>query len=324
MNDYIITLLYGSVAFALTFPIFAISILRLRTRTKLLPFFTGILVYISFGMLVKNLINVLFTAVLPFGEILGTNKIAYSIYTPVVGTAVEVFAIYLAFKKILPDTDDRNNAMSFGVGYAGFSCLYYTFMTSFMNLISYVSFEAVGEEEFRSTYIEAAVQNAAAAGQDTTAPSVMDSIVSEIDKLVDYLKNLSFGSVLCDILMRIFCIVIIVEICMFVFYALRKSAKQFIKFAFAGYALCILPQALCECGILPQVAAVSCCGVFAVALWIGAVKLYRIFDTPTVVTSVKELYSMPMPAPKKSKIPSKKPVIKTSTVDAANKSTKEL
>lgn len=324
MDKYIITVLYGTVAFALTAPIFAISILRIRTRTRMLPFFTGLLVYISFGMLAKNLINMLFTSVLPFGDILGTNKVAYTIYTPVVGTAVEIFAMYLAFKKVMPDTDDRNNAMAFGVGYGGMSCLYYTFLTSFMNLVTYVSYDAVGEVEFRTKYIEAALMSAEKAGQDISSADVKNSVTEEIDKLVEYLKELSFFDVICDWLMRIVCAVILVEIVMILFYGIRKNVKIFIKFAAAAYAVTLIPQALCECGILPQIATVCICGAFAIVLWIGAVKLYRLYDSATVVADVKELYKMPMPLPKKSKLPGKKTVVRTSTSEAANKETKDL
>jgi len=205
-----------------TFPIMLAVLMKIKSKARISPFLLGLLVYFTFGVFATSVVNTIFlNSNRPTYNLLNDNVVAYTLYFAVVVGFLEVLGIFVAFKKILVNHDDKQTALMFALGHAGMEA----FMACFLALATYISWANVlndkGPEGFAEFFSDIENFDPQEAIDTITAISVSDVVLLALQRIAYFGMNI-FLSIM-------------------IFYAAKKDIKPFFWMAVLFRGLCTVP-----------------------------------------------------------------------------------
>ena len=277
VSDAVIISLYTLLVMMLTFPLMIAILLKIRRKTKFIPFLLGLLVYFTFAIVCPTFVHTIFLNTgRPTSAFFNSNVIAYSAYYAVVVGILEELGIFIAFKKILVNYDKKDTALMYGLGHAGLDVL-------FMNALSIVTFiifatalNEKGVEGFKEIY------------------EGIEGV--DLDKNIEYLTGISIVQLLLQALRYILFFVFHIFTSIIVFYAAKRSTIEYYWIAVLLRGLLTIPGSVekfekLDGTNIPQTVIMVIC-VLAIVAMAGfiALKLYRNYDSEQVLMP-RDLFS---------------------------------
>ncbi len=111
-------------ALSFVVPFAFVIIWKMRYRKSIVPSLTGALVFLTFGIILKSVPNLLFLSVdSPVSRFLKENIWAYAIYGGLSAGIFEEMGRYVAFKLFLSRHDYRESSVAYGLGHGGIECM---------------------------------------------------------------------------------------------------------------------------------------------------------------------------------------------------------
>lgn len=105
-------------------PFAFVIIWKMRFRKSIIPSLTGALVFLTFGIILKSVPNLLFlSADNPVSRFISGNIWAYAIYGGLSAGIFEEAGRYVAFKFFLKKYDYRESSVAYGLGHGGIECI---------------------------------------------------------------------------------------------------------------------------------------------------------------------------------------------------------
>ena len=129
MNTILALLFSAGVSILL--PIVLIIIWRKKTHAPLLPFFTGVAIFIIFALVLESLCH---QVVLKL-PIMSTSVVAYILYGGLAAGVFEETGRFVAFKWLLRKHNGRESAVAYGIGHGGIEAVLLVGLTMINNLI---------------------------------------------------------------------------------------------------------------------------------------------------------------------------------------------
>lgn len=277
VSDAVVISLYTLLIMMLTFPLMIAVCLKIRRKTKFIPFLLGLLVYFTFAIVCPTFVHTIFlNQGRPTSAFLNSNVISYSAYYAIVVGILEELGIFVAFKKILVNYDKKDTALMYGLGHAGLDVL-------FMNALSIVTFiifatalNEKGVEGFKEIY------------------EGIEGV--DIDKNIEYLTSISIVQLLLQALRYILFFVFHLFTSIIVFYAAKRSTIEYYWIAVLLRGLLTIPGSVekfekLDGTNIPQTVIMVIC-VLAIVAMAGfiALKLYRNYDSEQVLMP-RDLFS---------------------------------
>ena len=264
VSDSVIIAFYTLLVILATGPLMVAVLMKIKGKVKMLPFLLGMLVYFTFSVVCVAFINVMFLnkgrATEPF---ITGNVFVYCLYFAVVVGFLEELGIYIAFKKIRADHDDKRETIMYSLGHAGLEALLLAGPAVLVYITCGTAINELGVEEFMVKWSDVESMNLQEVVDTVTGFSIFDVILMGLERLM------------------YFCMHIFLSI--MVFYAAKKDAKVYLFIAVVLRGLCTIPDSLKNFGVYTgqsQTALIMLAYTVVIIGFAGfiAVKLYRSFD----------------------------------------------
>ncbi|MCI9077986.1 MAG: YhfC family intramembrane metalloprotease [Lachnospiraceae bacterium] len=111
-------------ALSFVVPFAFVLIWKMRFRKSIIPSLTGVLVFLTFGIILKSVPNLLFLSVdSPVSRFINGSIWAYAIYCGLAAGIFEEAGRYVAFKLFLKNHDYRESSVAYGLGHGGIECI---------------------------------------------------------------------------------------------------------------------------------------------------------------------------------------------------------
>lgn len=241
------------------FPIVLLLYLKKKENMKLLPFFTGMIVFFVFTQILEKLLHL---AVI--GGNLIPNPILFSIYGALAAGVFEETGRFVAFKTVLKNNHEWKDGLSYGIGHGGIESI---LIGAVANIQYLVYCSLINNGTF-----------------DTVLTSkVPASQAAQLDQLKELLINSSSGTIILGMAERIFAFGIQIALTMVVLYGIRYRKNIYLFIAILLHALIDFPAALYQTGIITNVYVVEAivCLDFVIAV-IFLFKTKNIFSRVVV------------------------------------------
>lgn len=208
------------------FPVVILLAWRMRTKKKLAPALAGVAVFLIFVKLLESIPYAFFVHYdNPLSRIVMTNEISYALYQGITAALFEEMGRYVAFKYFLPKYEQRQTAITYGIGHGGIECM---LLLGWGNLQNYMMSVMINKNA-------------------TAAKEVPDSIV-------DALSSLTPMSCVIDGISGTMFLILQIGLSIIVFQAYRNGALRvrLMLYAMGIHMLAYLPNGLYEQGLIPQ------------------------------------------------------------------------
>lgn len=208
------------------FPVVILLAWRMRTRKSLVPAFAGILVFLVFAKIFESIPYALFVGMEnPISKVILSNEILYAAYQGIAAAIFEEIGRYLAFRYFLTKYDNRQTAITYGIGHGGIECM---IVLGWTNLQYYVTATILNEGKGL-----------------TEVPKSMQA----------YLKNLTSFDCVLDGISQIFFFGLQIGLSILVFQAFRneKLRNRLLFIAMGLHAVSYLPNGLYQANMLPHI-----------------------------------------------------------------------
>jgi uncharacterized membrane protein YhfC len=277
VSDAVVISLYTLLIMMLTFPLMIAICLKIRRKTKFIPFLLGLLVYFTFAIVCPTFVHTIFlNQGRPTSAFLNSNVISYSAYYAIVVGILEELGIFVAFKKILVNYDKKDTALMYGLGHAGLDILFMNALSIVVFIIFATALNEKGVEGFKEIYAD------------------VDGV--DLDKNIEYLTNISVLQLFLQALRYILFFVFHIFASIIVFYAAKKSTIQYYWIAVLLRGLLTIPGSIekfenLDGTDIPQTVIMVIC-VLAIVAMAGfiALKLYKNYDSEQILMP-KDLFS---------------------------------
>lgn len=208
------------------FPVVILLAWRMRTRKSLVPAFAGILVFFVFAKIFESIPYALFVGMEnPISNVIRSNDILYAIYQGIVAAVFEETGRYLVFKYFLPKYNDRQTAITYGIGHGGIECMV---VLGWTNLQYYVTATILNEGKGL-----------------TEVPQITQT----------YLKNLTSFDCIIDGISAVLAYGLQIGLSILVFQAFRneKLRSRLLMIAMGLHAISYLPNGLYQAQVIPHI-----------------------------------------------------------------------
>ena len=109
---------------AITIPVVLIVAWKMYTKRSLVPFFVGIMVFITFSRMLEMIPHSLFLlSSNPVSKAINGNIILYTVYAALIAALFEETGRYLAFRFVLTKHPNKETAVTYGIGHGGIECI---------------------------------------------------------------------------------------------------------------------------------------------------------------------------------------------------------
>ena len=103
---------------AITIPVVLIVAWKMYTKRSLVPFFVGIMVFITFSRMLEMIPHSLFLlSSNPVSKAINGNIILYTVYAALIAALFEETGRYLAFRFVLTKHPNKETAVTYGIGF---------------------------------------------------------------------------------------------------------------------------------------------------------------------------------------------------------------
>lgn len=208
------------------FPVVILLAWKMRTHRSLIPAFIGIPIYIGFAKLFASVPNVIFIGMEnPISDAILSNKIIYAIYVGIIAAVFEEIGRFIAFKYFLTKYNDRQDAITYGIGHGGIECM---IMLGWTYLEYYVTGTLLNNEKGLSD-----------------VPKTMQT----------YLENLTSVDCVLDGISEIFLLALQIALSILIFQAVRNDVlrRRLIGLSMIFHAVFYIPNGLYEANLIPHI-----------------------------------------------------------------------
>ena len=136
-------------------PVVILFIWRFQSKKNMLPALAGLIVYLLFAKLLEVIPNNLFINFdTPVSQAILSNPLLYVIYLGILAAIFEETGRYLAFRFYLNKRDERETAITYGIGHGAAEVFYILGLTSFSRLSTTYLVEANGKDIISKSMLE--------------------------------------------------------------------------------------------------------------------------------------------------------------------------
>ena len=230
-----------------------------RKNEKITTVLIGAAIWFIFSQILEAIPNtILFVPWIPVGKSVIENKFIVAIVSALFAGLFEESGRLFAFKKLLKDRNNKETAVSYGIGHGGFEAGYILIIAGITNLI-YIFYIKSGQltemiERFKTT------------GTDT----------STLEAIPGKLAELNVGDIFISIGERIIAIILHIALSILVFYAVKKAKIVFYFLAIGIHTGFDIIAGLYQLKLIPLWGCELILAVFAVVtLAIVYLKIYK-------------------------------------------------
>ena len=252
-----------------TFPLMIAILMRVKYKTKFSPFLLGLLVYFSFGVFATSVVNTLFISEnRPTYSFLTGNVVTYSLYFAVVTGIMEMLGLFMAYKKILVNYDEKETSVTLALGHAEMEGL----MVCFLALAAYISWATVLNER----------------GPAGFAEYFADVEGLNIEEAIDSITSVTVSEVVLLALQRVIYLGMNIFLSVMIFYAAKKDIRSYFWVAVVFRGLCTVPGSVERYNELKDVRGNSALltaflAVVVAMLGYMSIKLYKAYDAGKIL-----------------------------------------
>lgn len=124
VSESVVRAMMEIAALSFVVPVAFVLIWKMRFRKSIVPSLTGVLVFLTFGIVLKSVPNMLFLSLnSPVSRFINGNIWAYAIYCGLAAGIFEETGRYIAFKIFLNKHDYRESSVAYGLGHGGIECM---------------------------------------------------------------------------------------------------------------------------------------------------------------------------------------------------------
>lgn len=231
----VVSSLIAEIIFIFTVPLLIAILLKIKIKAKFFPFFAGMMSCLFFQIEAENLIfSLVLSSSESIREIVMGNFLIY-LFVKIINTLVfEVGGIWLVFRYLLRDYDAMNSAVNFGIGYGGFSAAFMYGASAFISLSYCLIYNDLGEQALIESMSEVDGADVASLISGIKGITPWTSIATTLDQLID--------------------IAVITAVVIMVFFALKRKAPFYAKFACALMAVYTAGKTVTEYGLVHSMA----------------------------------------------------------------------
>lgn len=245
-------------ALSFVLPVAFIILWKIKSKKSIMPSLTGALVFITFGIILKSVPNLLFISMdNPVSRLIKGNLWVYALYAGLMAGIFEETGRFVSFKLFLKKYDYRESAVAYGLGHGGIECMAVLGFSMLQNFTYAQVINAGKMEEVISTFT------------DESAKEVFRTLQEDI-------INLSVQECAWAGAERISALVIQVSLSVIVYYAVNiEKKKYFLAIAIALHTFIDIFAAFYQQKTLSLAATEIIIMVFAAAVAVFAYKIYH-------------------------------------------------
>ena len=224
---------------------------------KISTVLVGVVTWFLFAIILETIPKIiLLTPLTPIGKTISNNPLLITLIGASLAGIFEETGRFIAFKTVLKKKDNKETAISHGIGHGGFEAMYILVISGIQYLIFALMINAGRFDEI----ISAASQS----GTD----------ISSLESLPEQIAAISILTPFTSIFERIFAILLHIGLSIMVFYAVKKSRTWIYILAILSHSLFDVPAALYQVGVITNVYIVE--GLFAVYAIVFFVLIYKL------------------------------------------------
>lgn len=166
-------------------PVAFIILWRVKSKKSVIPSLTGAFVFITFGIILKSVPNLLFISMdNPVSRFIKDNLWVYAIYAGLMAGIFEETGRFVSFKLFLKKHDYRESAVAYGLGHGGIECMAVLGFSMIQNFTYAQVINAGKMEEVISTFTdEGAKEVFRALQEDIINLSVQECVWAGIERI---------------------------------------------------------------------------------------------------------------------------------------------
>lgn len=239
-------------------PVALVIIWKMRSHKSIVPSLTGIMVFLTFGIMLKTVPNVLFLSVdSPVSRFFSGNIWAYAIYCGLAAGIFEETGRYIAFKLLLKKHDYRESSVAYGLGHGGIECI---IVLGFGMLQNYIYAQVINAGKMEEVISSLSDENSKAVFKN----------------LQEAILNMSVQDCIWAGIERMSALVLQVSLSVLVYQAVRiQHKKHFLAIAILLHALIDVFAAFSQQGTMPVAVIEIMIMVYAVIVSVYAFKVYK-------------------------------------------------
>ena len=258
------TAMFIMIAIGIILPIGLAAWWMITKKERIEILLAGAATWYVFAVVLENIPkSILFDPSRPVGRTLTEHVLLATLVAALLAGFFEETGRFFVFKYVIKKRDNKETAISHGIGHGGFEALYLLVVTGIQNII----------------YATMINNSAFDALLDTASTQGID--ISALEVLPEALKSLTPLTALISGFERVCAILLHIGLSILVFYAVKRSKTGLYFLAVLLHALFDLPAALYQFGIIQSVYVVEALlAVYAVVFFVTVLrKLYNNYDS---------------------------------------------
>lgn len=244
---------------AITIPVVLIVAWKMYTKRSLVPFWVGVMVFITFSRMLEMIPHSLFLlSSNPVSKAINGNVVLYVIYAATVAALFEETGRYLAFRFVLTKHPNKETAVTYGIGHGGIECILVLGVT-------YIQYYAYGQ-----------LINNGSMDKMLSAYKDSSQSVDALNQLITNIKGVTQMTCYMADLERISAMMVQVALSILVFQAVYVAGKKYMYWvAVALHFLMDVPAALYQKSVLKLLPTEIILFVYAALVLALGVKIYQ-------------------------------------------------
>lgn len=264
-TDVLNTMLQTGI-FAITVPVVLIVAWKMRNRKSLVPFFVGICIFLLFAKGLEMIPHTLFVLTdNPVSRVVTGNVLLYALYGGLAAGLFEEIGRYVAFRFLVRKYPEKETAVTYGIGHGGIECI-------LVLGLGYLQYYTYGQLINNGT-LQKMMESAGGNDQMTASFQTLVDTVTSIQKSTCWFAGWE----------RISALMLQIALSILVFQAVKEAGKKHMLWvAVLLHAAADIPAGFYQKGAIPLLTAEIMIFVFAVLVFLYAIRAYRDMETQKV------------------------------------------
>lgn len=257
VSDSVLRALMEVAALSFVMPVVFVLVWKMRHRKSIIPSLVGVVIFVTFGMILKSVPNMLFTAIeSPVSEFINNNPWVFALYAGLAAGIFEETGRFVAFKFFLAKHDYRESAIAYGLGHGGVECM---IVLGFSQLQSFMYAQLINAGKMEEIY--------------ESLPS--EDAVDVFKNLVESILHITVSECVWAGIERLSAIIIQVSLSIVVYKAVRIAGyKHYLVIAIVLHTFIDVFAALYQQGLLSLVTVEVIIIIYALAVAGFAYRIY--------------------------------------------------
>lgn len=247
---------------AITIPVVLIVAWKMYSKKSLVPFWTGIMIFIAFSRVLEMVPHMVFLVLdSPVSRLINSNAVLYAIYGGLMAGLFEETGRYVAFRFLLKNHTAKETAVTYGIGHGGIECILILGVT-------YIQYYAYGQ-----------LINSGSMEKMIAAYQADASSKEALEQLIDTIRSITRPMCYLADWERVSAMMVQIALSILVFQAVYVAGKTYMLWvSVALHMMMDFPAALYQKGVLGLVPTEISIFVFAVLVLLYAVRVYGSLD----------------------------------------------